>query len=258
MYQIIAFIKFLLKSTNQHGVHSPFVFNLVTQCFYDKKKHNAYQIIKSYKKELRHNNTTIEVTDLGAGSRVFKSNTRSIGAIAKNAGAPLTRTKLLFRIANYFNPKNTLELGSSLGLGTLSLSLGAPNSKVTSIEGCPQTGGFSSKKLKQFNLKDTQVVINDFNDYLSNLNENTSFDLVYFDGNHQKDATIDYFNRLIDHSHNDSVFIFDDIHWSKEMTEAWETILKHPKVTISIDSFYCGFLFFRKEHQQKEHFFIRL
>uniref|UniRef100_UPI00404B6DEF hypothetical protein n=1 Tax=Flavobacterium sp. TaxID=239 RepID=UPI00404B6DEF len=36
---LISYLKFLLKSTNQHGVHSPFVFDLVTKCLYqyDKK-----------------------------------------------------------------------------------------------------------------------------------------------------------------------------------------------------------------------------
>ena len=81
--------------------------------------------------------------------------------------------------------------------------------------------------------------------------------MIYFDGNHQKEATLQYFNQLLKTAHNDSVFIFDDIHWSKEMTEAWETIKNHPKVTVTIDTFFWGFVFFRKE-QVKEHFIVRL
>ncbi len=45
---IARYIKFLLKSTNQHGVHSPFVYNLVTQCFYDKTKYEAYKRLTNY------------------------------------------------------------------------------------------------------------------------------------------------------------------------------------------------------------------
>jgi hypothetical protein len=40
------------------------------------------------------------------------------------------------------------------------------------------------------------------------------------------------------------------------MTEAWETIKKHPQVTVTIDTFYWGIVFFRKA-QAKEHFTIR-
>jgi predicted O-methyltransferase YrrM len=82
-------------------------------------------------------------------------------------------------------------------------------------------------------------------------------DLIYFDGNHQKKASLHYFEKLLPLAHNDSIFIFDDIHWSREMEEAWEQIKAHPRVRVSIDTFYWGLVFFRKE-QEKEHFTIRL
>ena len=81
--------------------------------------------------------------------------------------------------------------------------------------------------------------------------------LIYFDGNHQKEATLKYFEMLLPLAHNDSVFIFDDIHWSRGMEEAWEQIMAHPRVSVSIDSFFWGIVFFRQE-QEKEHFIIRL
>jgi hypothetical protein len=56
---------------------------------------------------------------------------------------------------------------------------------------------------------------------------------------------------------NETVWIFDDIHWSQEMEEAWKTIQQHPKVTVTIDTFQWGIVFFRVE-QPKEHFVIRV
>ena len=56
---------------------------------------------------------------------------------------------------------------------------------------------------------------------------------------------------------NNSVWIFDDIHWSQEMENAWLTIKNHPKVTVTIDTFQWGIVFFRAE-QEKEHFVIRI
>jgi hypothetical protein len=83
LFQGKAYFKFLWKSTNQHGVHSPFVFNLATKCFYDRKRYPEYAILKKYRESLLQNHNTIEVTDFGAGSKVFKSNTREISRIAK-------------------------------------------------------------------------------------------------------------------------------------------------------------------------------
>lgn len=35
---LLKYIYFLAKSTNQHGVHSPFVYDFITKCLYSRKK----------------------------------------------------------------------------------------------------------------------------------------------------------------------------------------------------------------------------
>ena len=102
-YQLKSYFFFLLKSTNQHGIHSPFVYNFVTKCVNDKSKYSSYNTLKNIRKRLLQNNNDITITDFGEGSKVFKSNHRKISSIAKNAGIPYKRQKLLFRIATYFN-----------------------------------------------------------------------------------------------------------------------------------------------------------
>ena len=43
MIQLVkSYLKFLWYSKNEHGVHSPFVFLLVTKCFYDKANFKPY------------------------------------------------------------------------------------------------------------------------------------------------------------------------------------------------------------------------
>lgn len=254
-YQIIQYIKFLIKSTNQHGVHSPFVYDLVTKYFYDKTVYDDYKSIFNYRKSLLENNTKIKVTDLGAGSQVMKQQERLVSNIAKNAGTTNKRAKLLYRLTNYFKPNNILELGTSLGIATHAMSLGNPKANITSIEGCPNTSAFLKKQLAIQNPKRINNITGNFNNEIEKLNSN-SYDLIFFDGNHQKEATLSYFETLLQTANNNSIFIFDDIYWSKGMTEAWETIKKHPKVTVTIDTFFWGLVFFRKE-QIKENFVIR-
>jgi predicted O-methyltransferase YrrM len=250
-----AYLKFLWNSKNEHGVHSPFVFDLVTKCFYDKKSKPAYSVLKSYRKSLLENKNSIEVTDFGAGSRVFKSNKRQISKIAKTAGISPKRAELLSRIVNYFQPESILEIGTSLGLATSAISSGNPTAKTTTLEGCENTLGIAKSQLEKFAFSNIEYVTTEFSSYLSDVRHST-FDLIYFDGNHQKQATLDYFNLLLPTITNESVWIFDDIHWSKDMEEAWEIIKNHPKVIVSIDTFQWGIVFFRTE-QRKEHFVIR-
>ena len=255
---IISYLKFIKNSTNQHGVHSPFVYSLITKCFYDKKKYDEYSILKIYRKSLLENKNFIEVTDLGAGSRVFKSNKRQISKIAKTAGISTKRAKLLFRVVNYFQPTTILEIGTSLGLATSALSLGNKKSKIITLEGCSNTIEIAKSQLENSKFQNIEFINTRFEDYLKNQQQTTnSQQLIYFDGNHSKKATIEYFKLLLPTITNDTVWIFDDIHWSKDMEDAWEIIKKHPKVKVTIDTFQWGFVFFRTE-QEKEHFVVRI
>jgi len=256
VYQIIQYIKFLRAATNQHGVHSPFVYNMVTKCFYDPKRHRAYLQLKAYRTALLQTKTCIDITDFGSGSKVFKSSKRSISKMAKTAGTSLKRAKLAYRLTGYFKPSETLELGTSLGIATHALALGHDNSKVTSIEGCPQTHTVAKRQLDSFQIKNVTLINDTFETSLPKLKAKR-FDLVFIDGHHNGAATLHYFKELLSTAHNDSLFIFDDIYWSKDMTHAWERIKTHPKVSVTVDTFFWGFVFFRKE-QAKEHFKIRV
>lgn len=256
LYQIKSYLKFLLKSTNQHTVHSPFVYNLITKCFYNKTNYSVYKQLKQYRKALLKNNNSVEVTDLGVGSHILKHKAHIISQIAKNAGTTQRRAKLLFRLVQYFKFNSILELGTSLGIASHAMSLGNPKAKITSIEGCPNISKFTEDTFKQLDINTVEVLNGSFSKIIQNLKHNT-YDLIFFDGNHQKEATIAYFETLLKTTHNDSVLIFDDIYWSKDMTEAWKTIIQHPKVSVSIDTYFWGFVFFRKE-QDKEHFIIRV
>lgn len=267
LFQIKSYLKFLWNSKNEHAVHSPFVFDLVTKCFYDSKSKpdpsvseqaKQYQVLKEYRNSLLENKNTIEVTDFGAGSKVFKSNTREIAKIAKTAGISRKRAELLFRITNYFQPSTILEIGSSLGLATSALALGNSKASITTLEGCPKTANQCQLQLQKFNINNVNLVIAEFSEYFKTQNPipNTQH-LIYYDGNHSKKATLEYFELLLPTITNESIWIFDDIHWSKEMEEAWKIIKTHPKVTVTIDTFQWGLVFFRRE-QPKEHFVIRI
>ena len=257
LFQIKSYLKFLWHSKNEHAVHSPFVFTLITKCFYDKKAKPEYSILKSFRTALIANIAMIEVTDFGAGSRVFKSNTRQIAQIAKTAGISSKRAELLVRIIQYFEVESILEIGTSLGLATVALALGNKKATITTIEGCPETAKIAQQQFATYNLSNITSVVTEFESYLDQIQtQNAHFKLIYFDGNHSKKATLDYFEKLLPTVVNDTVWIFDDIHWSADMEEAWELIKKQHSVSVTIDTFQWGLVFFRKE-QPKEHFVIR-
>jgi predicted O-methyltransferase YrrM len=257
LFQIKAYLQFLWHSKNEHAVHSPFVFSLITKCLYDKKSKPEYTPLKAYRQSLLQNNNTIVVTDFGAGSKVFKSDTRIISKIAQTAGITSKRAELLFRLVRYFQPETVLEIGTSLGLASAALSLGNVKAKITTLEGCPATAKQAQEQFQKFNFENIDSVVTEFSGYLKSPKSlTTSYQFIYFDGNHSKAATLAYFDYLLTTITNETVWIFDDIHWSSEMESAWKIIKDHPKVTVTIDTFQWGLVFFRYE-QEKEHFVIR-
>ncbi|MCF6212490.1 MAG: class I SAM-dependent methyltransferase [Flavobacteriaceae bacterium] len=257
IYTVISYIKFLIKSTNRHGVHSPFVYNFISIGLNAKRKYlnKTFQDFIYFKEQLIDDKSEIIITDYGSGSKHFKGNIRQISDIAKYAGISDKKAKLLIRITAYFKPKIILEIGTSLGLST---SILAKNSqaKVTTIEGCPNTSETAKKYLKNLNYTNIEFITNKFDDVLPMITQNNTFDLIYFDGNHQKEATLNYFNQCLKTTHNKSLFIFDDIYLNANMQEAWRKIITHPKVSVSIDLFHYGLVFFRTE-QPKQHFYLR-
>ncbi len=238
IYQIRHYLKFLLKSTNQHGVHSPFVYQLVTKCFYDQSNFQEYTKIEDYRKAL------------------LKNKTQLISHIAKPERISKFQTKLLFRLVKYLDCNSILEIGASLGLSAQAMSLGNPKGQITIIGNCPDISQFSKDNFKQQKLNNIQVGSGDFTKMIQDQKSNT-YDLVLFNHQHLKEATLQSFESLLPTIHNDTVFIFNNIYRSKSITESWINISQHPKVTVSIDCYHLGMIFFRSE-QQKERFTIRL
>ncbi len=251
------FLAHQISGKNEHSLHSPFVFDIYLKAI--KNKGPKIHDIEKIRKSLLNSNTIIEVQDFGAGSiNSGNKNKRSIKSIAGSALSTEKQCQLLFRLVDYMKPKSILELGTSLGISTLYLSKSAPEARIYTIEGCSNIAEVARTNFEQLNVTNIQGRIGNINDALpSLLNElEDSLDMVFFDGNHRKQATLNYFEQCLTKASEETVFVFDDIYWSKGMQEAWELIQNHERVMISIDLFDFGLAFFRT-NQPKQHFKLR-
>jgi predicted O-methyltransferase YrrM len=258
LFQFLTFLAYYWKSGNAHSVHSPFVFQLYNKGFKSTPPANneLLQRINQYKDSLYGDKRVIEVTDFGAGSRVFKSNARKINKIAKTAGISAKNGQRLMNLTHYLKPDNILEIGTSLGMSTAYMALVSPNSRIVTLEGCKETACVAQKKFQDYKLDNIDLVVGNFADTLPKVLVEQHFDLIFFDGNHQKAPTMQYFDLCLKYASEKSVFIFDDIHWNPEMEETWKLIKENPRVTVSIDTFQWGLVFFRSE-QVKQDFILR-
>ncbi|MEI7597305.1 MAG: class I SAM-dependent methyltransferase [Bacteroidota bacterium] len=251
------YFNYLFNAKTRHGIHSPFVYKLIEDCIYNKNYFEEFKIIERIRKDLIKSSEVIEITDFGAGSKINNTNKRAVSDIAKKSAKNEKYGKLLFNLCMYFQPQKGLELGTSLGISALYQVFGSKKMTLITLEGCPNTSKIAQQIFKNAGLNNIEIRVGDFNKtFPEELSKIENLDYVFFDGNHQEEPTINYFEDCLRKVNNDTFFVFDDIHWSEGMEKAWDYVKNHSKVTISIDLFMVGIVFFRKE-QPKQHFVVR-
>ena len=217
-----------------------------------------FDSLNELRKQLLKNNKTLTVNDFGAGSKKLTSNTRSIKQITKYGIAQKKQAEFLYRLVNFLNPNSIIELGTSVGLTTLYLAKATPKATVYSLEGSNALVEFSGTLFKQEACANIKQLTGNFNDTFPQLlNSLPCIDFLYIDGNHAYEPTMHYFELALQKKTVQSVFVFDDINWSEGMQRAWKAIYQHEDVTLSLDFFNFGIVFFRKENREKEHFVLR-
>jgi len=261
------YLHYYLTSSNGkgHGIHSPFIFHFITKILNDKFHYPEYDIVENLRQTLLKDQTLLNIEDFGAGSSINKSDRRSVASIAKNVAKNKKYAQLLFRIIKEYKPKTILELGTSLGITTSYLATAKPDANVTTIEGAKEVAAIAEENFRTLNLQNLpnrhsgiELVKRNFDESLSSvIYYLSSIYFVFIDGNHRREPTERYFRQLLAKANNDSIFIFDDIHWSREMEQAWDAIKNHEAVRCSIDLFFLGIIFFKQEFREKQHFVIR-
>lgn len=255
---IFRFLRFYWHATTSYRVHSPFVFRFTQEILDDKRTYYAFPMLEQLRRRLLKDSRTIQITDYGAGSKMQKGNTRSVKRLAKYSASSPLYCQVLFKMINLYQPKKLLELGTSLGVSTLYQAAALRrDAHLISIEGCPNIANLAKENFKKLGAHNIDLRVGAFEEQLARaIRDLKTLDYVFIDGNHRKEPTIAYFEQCLKHANEQSVFVFDDIHWSVGMEAAWESIKAHPEVRLTIDLFHFGLVFFRKENPVKEHYLL--
>ncbi len=258
LHALKKYIGYRWKAGNAHGLHSPFVFELFNSVINDQTPFYGFESIEMLRSKLLTSRDSISMVDLGVGGVKNLDRIRTVSSLASNSLSPAKYGQLLFRLANYFKPKVILELGTSFGISTLYMSLPSNETRVITIEGATTIFEEAKKNFARMSRQNITAINAPFESVLPTLlSAEEKPDFIYFDGNHRYTPTMDYFQQCLSVAHADSVFIFDDIYWSKGMTRAWEEIKAHPEVIVTVDLFKLGLVFFKKGIP-KQDFVLRL
>jgi predicted O-methyltransferase YrrM len=243
-----------LPHKNGRGIHSTFLLRLVNKVSTRKIESINLCKIENYRQKLLADSSKINILDLGAGN-CQPNHIRKVKEIAVREGISHRYGKLLYNLVLEFKPMTMIEVGTSLGIGSLYMLLGNPEGKLITMEGSPEKASLASSMLHK-ESQNVEVVKGNFDDTLPEvLDRNLKIDFAFIDGNHKKESTLRYFEQILKNCHNGSVIVLDDISWSTGMTDAWDEIKKHKQASICLDLFRLGIVFVDSEHQ-KENFTI--
>lgn len=258
-HSIQSYLRYRFLVRSRFDLHSPFIFTFWDGILRDRNHYPEYDLAEGYRKALLADQRVIRRTDLGAGSgnKGKGSLQTTVKKLANRSLVGRKEAKFLFRLSRQLKPLNILELGTSLGLSGFCLSAGSPSARIISIEGCSETASIAAENLLKSGMRNIKLLNGSFADKLPEaLKEMPSVDLVFMDGDHRKQPTLDYFETIYPHLHSRSVVVIDDIHWSRGMEEAWRDLLARPGLKVSIDLYQLGLMYFREE-LSKEDFVLR-
>ena len=251
---IKAYINYRIRSKFRHRLHSPFVYSLQDKGMKQKMNRDFKKKLKSFANYLKKNQTLIEITDFGAGSKKL-GNIRTISQIYRTASCGKKYGKLLFAVTAHTQPSQILELGTNLGLGTVMMAEANSKAKITTVEGCKQTAEQAEKTFTFFKKQNQIKLVNaQFLDFLKS--DNTLYDLIFIDGDHRSASLKSQLNELQKNIHSETLIILDDIRWNKDMFDAWKQIYTQERYHLALDYFRMGIIA-KRSHQVKEHFTLR-
>jgi len=242
------YLKYILLSHHRkgHGIHSPFVFDLVLRVFRNKTDPDIVCNIEKVRKMLISDHRSIKVLDLGSGADKLKTNLRKVSDIARYSPVPGKYGALLSNLAAEFGKPLIVEFGTSFGISTMYMAASCPESIVYTIEGSPAIAEIAGQNFIDAKLDNVKLFTGSFEEVLPEImNSGIKPGLVFIDGNHRKEPVLYYFKCMSKISDNKTVMIIDDIYYSKEMEEAWNEIKLDEKVSVTIDIFRMGIVFFR-------------
>lgn len=256
IYRVLSYLRYWLNAVEDHSLHSPFIYDLFRNVINVEYPHQGFIKIEHIKTSLLNDHRKIEITDYGAGSSANDSNTREISDIARHSLTKPKLSRLLFRLIMQSESKKIVELGTSFGINTLYMNEAGNDLQITTFEGCPNTADVAERVFKRAGADNIKMYKGNIDKTLPDrLGFMGKLDFIYVDANHRYEPTLRYFNLLAKKTHDDTLMVLADIHWSAEMEAAWKEIVKSQITTVTIDLYDAGLVYFKPD-LNKQHFIL--
>lgn len=233
------------------GVHSPFVFNLITKVIEEKCSYYSFLDIELLRKQLLFKEEYITYPDQ---QQKGKRKSRPIGEIVAREAIRPKLGALLFRLTNYFKSQNILQLGPAMGLSTLYLTSYSTGLHCIALENIPEFAQIAREAFTKLARNPIDLRVGNYKDLLPQaLEEMQNVDFVFFNTLYEQQNNLWLFNECVKHVHDHTVFVFEGIDANRKMRDCWQEIRIHPEVVVTLDLFSIGIVFFNKRLHKRDY-----
>lgn len=249
-FALWSYFNYWLKKEDKFSIHSPLLFKTYSELFNFISKRNQLDLdIEESRKSLLHSNEIIEVLDLGAGSKKVNTQKRKVSAITAYSTSDRKISRLLQFFCSLTPARQVIELGTCVGINTKYLAR-QTNGYLATFEGSTELARIAFSNLTESNV---EIIVGNISDTLPNYLSKIDFvDFAFIDANHTYSGTLSSLKIILQKVRSGSIIAIGDIHWSPEMQSVWNEIIELPAVSLSLDFYEVGILFFefpsKKEH----------
>ncbi len=267
LFFIFNYFIFKLKASNEHGVHSPFVFHLLTNVIYNKNEYYCFKNIANLKLQFVSSKNIFNwvknkfsLPNNTLGKNYSESDFRLINntnQIYCHNKYSVKYSKLLFRLVNHFQPEHIIEIGTSFSIHSIYLASACSKTSLITIEQNAEIADVTKDKFKKINLINIEQKFGNIPTSIFEIfSRFSTLNFVCFNRGFCASETLNYFTLCLEKVSKDSIFVFCDIYASSSNKELWNTIKNNNRVSVTIDFFFMGIVFFHKE-QAKQNFRIK-
>ena len=254
-FRLKSLLRWYVGAGTRYDVHSPFLSDFIEATLTSKEQYFPFALVSQIRSYWSKHPGKVNILQQGAPSKVDAATTRRVDKLVNKSAIPDKWGEFLFKTALFNKAGNILELGTNAGISTLYLHYADRHSQLHTIEGNPEIAGLAQKTFAVAKCKPTlNQYVGTFGNLLpAVLQEMPTVDLLFIDGDHRYQPTVDYVRQCLPKATESSIFIIADIHWSPGMEKAWEAVKVLPGIASSIDLCYFGVLFFQPVDTAPQH-----
>jgi hypothetical protein len=240
-------IAYYLKASHRkgHGVHSPFLFRLITQIIENKGSFSAYPKLKAAEENVRNMLKIIDMEPYKQSGTV-KAGLKSRDIMSLHL-LPVRFDLLLFRLVNDFKPRDIAFYGSTFGATLLALALADSRIPLNAQVANSYYRSFCRRLIEVYEVENIRISETSTVDTSDFIVIQHPLDPAYCDR---------ILSTILGHPGFEGVIILCGLYSSATMEAVWSAYKKNTIVSISLDLFEIG-IFICRNGLQKEDFVLR-